>query len=168
MGFMDKVVSKAKEVGEAGHAKVDNVQAKRQIDNLYEEVGSLVYAAQAGREKPEHAAQLEQAIAKLRELEAGHPDLFGAAVPAAATTTATASTDASRQYHPGVPAPANLYPPGVFALDDLGYPQLSEIGTPYKTDGRTDWSFEELEALGIKYPSPDDQRYWLMGMGPPW
>jgi hypothetical protein len=182
MGFMDKVVSKARDVSEAGHAKVDSVQAKRQMDDLYRQIGSLEYAARSGRGKPDDATQLEQAITKLRELEEAQPGLFvpGAAVPTVAsttdpTTTAPAGSAAAfpggvteRSYVPGAPAPAGLYPPGTFLLDDLGYPKLSDpLGSPVLADG-TDASYDQLVAMGIEYPAPEDQRYWSGGMPSPW
>ncbi|HMK96523.1 MAG TPA: hypothetical protein VK425_03190 [Acidimicrobiales bacterium] len=77
MGFMDKVVSKAQEVGKAGQAKVDTVQAKRHMDDLYRQLGSLSYAAKTGRGRPDDATRAEEALAKLKDLEAGHPELFG-------------------------------------------------------------------------------------------
>ena len=92
MGFMDKVMSKAQEVGKAGQAKVDSVQAKRHMDDLYRQLGSLSYAARAGRERPEDAARVDQVLAKLGELEAGHPELFGATSPEADATGEVAAS----------------------------------------------------------------------------
>jgi hypothetical protein len=181
MGFMDKVVSKARDVSDAGHAKVDNVQAKRQMDDLYRQVGALAYAARVGRATPQDGAQLEQAMQKLHELEEAHRELFvpgstvppadtsagaGAAVPTGAGAPVPAGAS-ERQYVPGVPAPPGLYPPGAFLLDELGYPKLSDIGTPLLADG-TDASYDQLQDMGIKYPSPEDQRYWYLGIPSPW
>jgi len=173
MGFMDKVVSKARDVSDAGHAKVDSVQAKRQMDDLYRQVGSLAYAARVGRATPQDGDQLEQAMQKLHELEESHRELFvpgTAASPAATPVAAGVPVPAGapqRQYVAGAPAPPGLYPPGVFLLDELGYPRLSDIGTPLMADG-TDASYEQLQGMGVEYPSPEDQRYWSMGMPSPW
>jgi hypothetical protein len=185
MGFMDKVVSKARDVSEAGHAKVDSVQAKRQVDDLYRQIGSLEYAARSGRGKPEDAAQVEQAMTKLRELEEAQPGLFvpGSAVPTTTTdpttsgptsnapaTAGTAFTGGAteRSYVAGAPAPAGLYPSGTFSLDELGYPKLSDpLGSPILADG-TDASYDQLKAMGIEYPAPEDQRYWSGGIPSPW
>jgi len=173
MGFMDKVVSKARVVSDAGHAKVDNVQAKRQMDDLYRQIGALAYASRAGRAGPQDEAQLEQAVAKLQELEESHPELF---VPGMAATPSPASADAGhdgtfgtggRQYMAGTVAPPGLYPPGVFLVDELGYPRLSELGTPLLASG-ADAEYDQLKEMGIDYPSPEDQRYWVGGMPSPW
>ncbi len=75
MGFMDKVMSKAQDVGKAGQAKVDSVQAKRQMDDLYHQIGELIYSERAGR-AADSAPQVEEAITKLQQLESTHPDLF--------------------------------------------------------------------------------------------
>lgn len=192
MGFMDKVVSKAQEVGKAGQAKVDEVQTKRHVDDLFRQVGSLTYAARAGHADPGDAATLDQLFAKLQEFEGAHPELFGAAsagpgaggqfsgpggapvavVPAAfsgaGSVPGSATATAVRSYTPGVPAPANLYPAGLFTLDELGYPRLDQtLGMPVKADG-TPATREELESMGVEYPSPDDQRYWTGGIDRPW
>jgi hypothetical protein len=79
MGFMDKVVSKAQEVGKAGQAKVDEVQVKRQVEELFRQVGSLTYAASAGHPGAQDAEHLEQAMGKLRDFESTHPQLFASA-----------------------------------------------------------------------------------------
>jgi hypothetical protein len=90
MGFMDKVMSKAAEVGKAGQAKVDTVQTKRQVDDLLRHLGLLTYAEKAGRAKPEDASQVDDTMAKLGEMEGTHPDLFVASAPSGTPGTPTA------------------------------------------------------------------------------
>ncbi|HTW09589.1 MAG TPA: hypothetical protein VME46_18940 [Acidimicrobiales bacterium] len=106
MGFMDKVVNKAKEVGDAGHAKVDSVQAKRQVDDLYRQIGMLAYAAQMGRSGPAEVEQFKEAVQKLRDLEAGHPEMFGAGVAASVGAPAVTPAMAGQAPMGGGFAPA--------------------------------------------------------------
>lgn len=87
MGFMDKVVSKAQEVGKAGQAKVDEMQTKRHLEDLFRRIGALTYAARSGREAPEDAATIDKLVAEITQLESAHPDL----VTAARTTAADGS-----------------------------------------------------------------------------
>lgn len=198
MGFMDKVMSKAQEVGKAGQAKVDEVQTKRHVDDLFRQVGALTYAARAGTAATQATEQLDRLFGQLQQIEGDHPELFTgppagptpgsagvpgsfsgpggapvAVVPTAFSGAGTvpgsvAAEAAARAYNPGAPAPANLYPPGLFALDELGYPRLDEtLGVPIKSDG-TPAEQGELASMGVRYPSPEDQRYWAGGMEPPW
>ena len=84
MGFMDKVMSKAQEVGKAGQAKVDEVQTKRHLDDLLRQMGALTYAAHAGREAPDGASKIEQLVSEVKEIENDHPGMVGAAATGSA------------------------------------------------------------------------------------
>jgi hypothetical protein len=43
-----QVAQMAQEAGKAGQAKIDQVQAKRQLDSLYRDLGAAVYAERNG------------------------------------------------------------------------------------------------------------------------
>jgi hypothetical protein len=115
----------------------------------------------------------------------GYPQAGGSMIPAAGgsmiptgrtgVTTPPVPVTApaiptNRVYTPGVPAAAGLYPPGVFALDALGYPthDEGESGWPLSAeDPHLPLGPEDLAQMGVVYPSPQDQRFWAGGMGLP-
>jgi hypothetical protein len=113
-------------------------------------------------------AKLNEVAANRAAAPAAAPGPRGPSAAGAAVDGAGGPGLGERQYVPGAPAPAGLYPPGVFALDELGYPKLDDIfGFPIKADGVAAEQ-AELEGMGISYPSPEDPRYWTGGMDKPW
>ena len=82
MAFMDKVkaqaevgLAKASEAGKAGQAKLEEVQAKRRADGLLHDLGSFVYAEQAGRGTPATASEQTRLIEELKQYEAEYGPL---------------------------------------------------------------------------------------------
>lgn len=68
-----QVAQKAQEAGKAGQAKIDQVQAKRQLDALYRDLGSAVYAEHNGDTAA--AAEVTRLIGAITEhLAANGPD----------------------------------------------------------------------------------------------
>jgi hypothetical protein len=74
MALLDRVkagasqaVQKAQEAGKAGQAKLDEIQAKRQLDGLFRNLGAEVYAEHAGRSTQDTTATIERIY---REIEA--------------------------------------------------------------------------------------------------
>jgi hypothetical protein len=77
MGLMDKVkasaeigLAKAGEAGKAGQAKLDAAQAKHKADGLLRDLGTAVYADQAGRGSDEITKDAERIVGELRAYEA--------------------------------------------------------------------------------------------------
>ncbi|MHB1712469.1 MAG: hypothetical protein ACYCV7_13890 [Acidimicrobiales bacterium] len=82
MGLMDKVKeqagavqAKAAEVGKAGQAKVDAVQAKRNADSLLRQLGAAAYADHQGHATERTKADVVRVIAELEAYEAEHGPL---------------------------------------------------------------------------------------------
>lgn len=79
MGLMDKVKSqantiaeKAQEAGQAGQAKIAELQSKRKADSLLTSLGGLVYMNHTGRAAPDGESQVAALVAQLQALEAEH------------------------------------------------------------------------------------------------
>ena len=80
MALLDRVkagatqaVQKAQEAGKAGQAKLDEIQAKRQLDGMFRTLGAAIYAQHSGRATPDTAATIERMY---REI-AAHEDEHG-------------------------------------------------------------------------------------------
>lgn len=61
MALLDKmkqqaaqVAQKAQEAGRAGQAKIEEVQARRQLDALYRDLGATTYAQHRGARRSDH------------------------------------------------------------------------------------------------------------------
>lgn len=72
MGFMDKVKDTAKQVGDAatsaaksGQDKLEEVQIKKRIGDLQEELGGVVYAQRTGGAVPDGDASFDAAVDRL-------------------------------------------------------------------------------------------------------
>lgn len=72
MGFMDKVKDTAKQVGDAassaaksGQDKLEEVQIKKKIGDLHEELGAVVYAQRTGGAVPATDATFDAAVDRL-------------------------------------------------------------------------------------------------------
>lgn len=72
MPFMDKVKSgaaqaaqKAQEAAKAGQAKIDQVQAKRELDSMLRDLGAAVYAQRTGTSSGNSAAEVERLVSAI-------------------------------------------------------------------------------------------------------
>jgi 2-keto-3-deoxy-L-rhamnonate aldolase RhmA len=79
MALLDRVkagatqaVQMAQEAGKAGQAKLDEIQAKRQLDGLFRDLGAVMYAQHAGRSTPETTATIERLFSEIEAHEAEH------------------------------------------------------------------------------------------------
>ncbi len=81
MGFMDKVKDTAKQVGDAakdaaktGQDKLDEMQVKKRISGLEEELGRVVFAQRTGGSLPgpdsSFDAAIDRLVAAIQEQEA--------------------------------------------------------------------------------------------------
>ncbi|HEX3459994.1 MAG TPA: hypothetical protein VHT49_03745 [Acidimicrobiales bacterium] len=82
MGLMDKVkaqaevgLAKATEVGKAGQAKLDAVQAKRNADELLRQLGTAAYADQQGHATEQTKADAVRIVGELEKYEAEYGPL---------------------------------------------------------------------------------------------
>lgn len=80
MALLDKVkaqasqaVQKAQEAGKAGQARLEDVQAKRQVDRLLRQLGAAVYAERTGQQPVDEAATT-QLVEQIKALQAAHGD----------------------------------------------------------------------------------------------
>ncbi len=67
-----QVAQKAQEAGKAGQAKLDEMQAKRKLDGLFQDLGAALYAEHAGRGTAATAADAERLYAEIAAHEAEH------------------------------------------------------------------------------------------------
>jgi hypothetical protein len=111
MALLDKmkqqaqqVAQKAQEAGRAGQAKLEEVQARRQLDSLYRDLGAATYADHAGRGDQANSAEIERLYGEIAKWEQEH---------GSAPTDAATSDDAPSSTAPGGDAP----PAGDFKLD---------------------------------------------------
>lgn len=101
-----QVAQKAQEAGRAGQAKLEEVQARRQLDALYRDLGAATYAQHAGRGNEGEVERLYGEIAKWEQEHGSAP------------TEATPSTDAPSGGAPSDSTPSGDAPPsGDFKLD---------------------------------------------------
>ncbi|MGB9111478.1 MAG: hypothetical protein WCF24_01975 [Acidimicrobiales bacterium] len=116
MALLDKmkqqaaqVAQKAQEAGRAGQAKIEEVQARRQLDALYHDLGAAVYADHAGRGDQANTAEINRLYGEIATWEQEHPD-----EPTSASDSSDAPTSASDSPNsPGGAAPST----GDFKLD---------------------------------------------------
>jgi hypothetical protein len=121
MGFLDKVKEQAEKAkvqaqdlkGKVGD-KVEEVQGKRKVDDLLDDLGRFLYAEQTGRPLPNAATEVPRIVGELQALEAdGATVLSGVAAPPAAAAPATspaASPEEPHESEPGV-VPVAAPPP---------------------------------------------------------
>ncbi len=79
MALLDKmkqqaaqVAQKAQEAGRAGQAKLEEVQARRQLDALYHDLGAAIYADHAGRGDQANSADIERLYDEIAKWEQEH------------------------------------------------------------------------------------------------
>jgi hypothetical protein len=79
VGLMDKVkeqaataTAAAKDAAQKGHAKLDELQAKRVADALLRDLGAAVYSQQPGHGTPSSQDEIDRRIAALKEHEAAN------------------------------------------------------------------------------------------------
>ena len=79
MGLMEKVktqanqiADKAQQAGQAGQAKIVEMQAKKRADALLLELGGLVYLDRSGRPAPDGDGRIAGLVARLQAHEAEH------------------------------------------------------------------------------------------------
>ncbi len=77
MGILDKakqqanqLAQKGQEAAKKGQEKIETVQAKKQADALFRDLGAAIFAERTGRGTNETAAEVELLVASLRSHEA--------------------------------------------------------------------------------------------------
>lgn len=117
MALLDKmkqqaaqVAQKAQEAGRAGQAKIEEVQAKRQLDALYRDLGAALYAQHAGRGDSQTSSEVDRLYGEIAKWEEEHADDDAATN---ASSTGSSSADVSSTGTSSTDAPAS----GDFKLD---------------------------------------------------
>jgi hypothetical protein len=97
MPFMDRVKAgatqaahKAQEAAKAGQAKIDQVQAKREQDAMFRDLGAAVYAQKSGTGDASTSAEIDRLVAALKEHEAAQTAAAEAAEAGASAVPDTA------------------------------------------------------------------------------
>jgi hypothetical protein len=88
-----QVAQKAQEAGRAGQAKIEEVQAKRQLDALYRDLGAALYAQHAGRGDTQTAADVDRLYGEIATWEQEHASDPTDASSGGSSSTGTSSTD---------------------------------------------------------------------------
>ena len=77
MGLLDKakqqanqLAQKGQEAAKKGQEKIETVQAKKQADALFRDLGAAVYAERTGKGTSETAVEIERLVNELRSHEA--------------------------------------------------------------------------------------------------
>ena len=77
MGLMDRMreqanqlAQKTQEAAQEGRARLDQVQARRQADAMFRDLGAAVYAERTGRAAPDGPDKIERLIKALSRQEA--------------------------------------------------------------------------------------------------
>jgi hypothetical protein len=80
MPFMDKVkagaaqaAQKAQEAAKAGQAKIDQVQAKRELDSMYRDLGAAVYEQRTGAGSGNSDAEIERLVGAITAHQEQNP-----------------------------------------------------------------------------------------------
>ena len=88
MGLLDKakeqasqLAQKGQEAAKKGQEKIETVQAKKQADALFRDLGEAVYAERTGKATAETAAEIERLVAALRAHEAAQATAAGGPEP---------------------------------------------------------------------------------------
>ena len=96
MGLMDKVKTQATQLAEKskqgvaqGQAKLDSMQAKKQLDALFHDLGAATYAAER---KGASRDEVERLLAAIDAHEQEHGEVDTSTSAAAATATSTTSS----------------------------------------------------------------------------
>ncbi|MGD0219326.1 MAG: hypothetical protein ABSC73_02525 [Acidimicrobiales bacterium] len=116
MPFIDRVKAgaaqaahKAQEAAKAGQAKIDQVQAKREQDAMFRDLGAAVYAQHSGSGDTSTSAEIDRLLVALKE----HEEAQAAAAEAAAADTAPPATGQET-----APPVTGKQTAGDFKLDD--------------------------------------------------
>ena len=56
----------------AGQAKIDDLQAKRQVDGLLRDLGQLIYGQKTGRASPGDVEAIDRIVESISAIEAEH------------------------------------------------------------------------------------------------
>jgi hypothetical protein len=106
MGLLDKAKQQAQDLRGKVEGKVDDVQSKRHLGDLLEQLGRLAYAEQTGRAASDSDAEIAKVMEALRSAEAeGATIVAPAAAPAADEAGTPAAGDASAPPPPPPPPP---------------------------------------------------------------
>lgn len=87
-----QVAQKAQEAGRTGQARLEDAQARKQLDALYRSLGAAVYAQHAGQGNEDTAAEIEQLYGDLDQFQAAHGTAAMAAPTAPDPTSAPGTT----------------------------------------------------------------------------
>ena len=71
------LAEKAKEGAQAGQAKIDELQAKRQVDGLLRDLGQILYGQKTDRGSANDEAEIDRIVSEISALEADHPGAAG-------------------------------------------------------------------------------------------
>ena len=100
MALFDKVKAqatqlgqKAQEAGRAGQAKIEEAQARKQLEALYRALGAAVFADHAGRGNEETAAEIQRLYGELEEFETSHGQTVMEAPPPPDPNAAPGTTE---------------------------------------------------------------------------
>ena len=67
---VNQLAQKTQEAAQEGRAKLDQVQARRQADAMFRDLGAAVYAERTGRAGPDGPDKIERLIKALSRQEA--------------------------------------------------------------------------------------------------
>jgi tagatose-1,6-bisphosphate aldolase len=81
MGLLDRAKQQAQDLTRKVEGKVDDVQNKRRVNDLLEQLGRLAYAEQTGRPAPDADAAGAKVIEELRTFESEGVDVLAAPPP---------------------------------------------------------------------------------------
>jgi hypothetical protein len=69
MALLDKVKSQAKDLKGKVEGKVEDVQAKRKVDDLLDDLGRILYAERTERPMPDADNEISRIVDELKKLE---------------------------------------------------------------------------------------------------
>jgi CRISPR/Cas system type I-B associated protein Csh2 (Cas7 group RAMP superfamily) len=69
MALLDKVKSQAKDLKGKVEGKVEDVQAKRKVDDLLDDLGRILYAERTERPMPDADKEISRIVDELKKLE---------------------------------------------------------------------------------------------------
>ena len=125
MSFLDKAKSKASQLTSQAKEKFDDLKEKREVDNLLDDLGRIVYRQHTGRSTEADNQEIEVIVRKLQAMEAEGADVLTKTQPAAPAGTDTPAPEAA------TPAPAgnDMPPPPAGSMPTM--PSTPEApGTP--------------------------------------
>jgi hypothetical protein len=69
MALLDKVKSQAKDLKDKVEGKVEDVQSKRKVDDLLDDLGRFLYAERTQRPLPDADKEISRIVDELKKLE---------------------------------------------------------------------------------------------------